>query len=739
MATQHNIEHIVLLMLENRSLDNLLGWLYENDVPNLNIPSLKPDERAYDGLQGLDLNALTNHAEHLSQPPVRGVSGLTIPSVSPGESFEQVNMQLFNTDTQASVDTHPTMNGYLADYVRVLRKDAHERGLSEQQTTEEVSFYAPHIMETHSPVQLPVLNQLARHYAVSDQWFSSVPSQTNTNRAFSLTGTSQGLVNNGYLETNPDAEMVEEILGMGLGDDRFLHKTIFNALEESGQSWKVFWETSMIPEKISKLLNLISSQSVDEVQQKIDHVISQIDLATGVFDTVFGTKLKQRLESIRALLPKLVPIKDYLAELSSGELDSCYTYRLFPALQKDINDLESHFAKIDDFHTMARDGNLPKFSYLEPYWTISESAVDRGVKTLFTEMGNDYHPPGNLNVAENYVQAVYESLTANQQAWQKTLFIITFDEPVGAYDHIPPGPATPPWGDGEPDFEPTIGFDGKPKPLLQNGFKFDRLGGRVPTLLISPHIAPSTVFRSDTNTPFDHTSMIKTVLKLLGHEEKIAEFGERVKHAPTFENVLNTSELRNDAREVDFLQRGKAIGQPLCYYDRFYLKNQNGDYICHSEEALKVSYITLPSGLEQFNLDVGLSAYFPTVNTQDKRVIFYAQKSADRPYQGPIKQHDVIKIISTETQQSTHVVLGAWRDSHDCYYFNDYLHGDNNTRQQWLVEQINGEETLTFGTQVKLENNWFSDQRLAHDDRWLQGKWLSTTRIGDTWTIEPVE
>ncbi|CAH9052332.1 hypothetical protein PSECIP111854_00945 [Pseudoalteromonas sp. CIP111854] len=743
MATQHNIEHIVLLMLENRSLDNLLGWLYEHDVPNVNIPPLKSGERAYEGLQDIDLRQLTNYAGKLSQAPIHGASGLTVPSNSPGEDYDNVQKQLFyinkpetedsETDKDGDLANYVTMGGYFAAYIKKLSGDEeHPSPLTEQ----DITFFAPHIMQTYSAHQLPVLNGLARHYAVCDHWFSSVPSQTNPNRAFSLTGTSQGLVDNGYLETNPNAEAIENHLGMGVGDDRFLHKTIFNALEESNESWMVFWETSMLPEKISTILNVLSSNTVDWIQQEIDSIIKGVEFISTNFDLTFDSETTKRLEEIKELLPKIVPTKDYLGELCSGELDSCYTYRLFPALHEGIDNLDSHFDKIEKFHSMARDGSLPKFSYLEPYWTISTSAVNRGMEALFTEMGNDYHPPGNVNVGENYVQSVYESLISNQQAWQKTLLIVTFDEPVGAYDHVPPGPATPPWGDGQPDFEPTKGFDGKPKALLQHGFEFNRFGGRVPTLLISPQIAPGTVFRSKTNTPFDHTSVIKTVLTMLGQEDKISEFGERVKNAPTFEHLLDSTNLRTDAHAVSFLNHTNSVGQPLKYYDRFYLKNQNGDYICQSSEALKHSALTLPGWLKHIGADLGLTAYFPTVNRQDKRVVFYAQKSDDRPCQGSIKQGDVIKIISTETQQSTHVVLGAWSDSFDCYYFNDYLHGDNNTRQEWRVESTNENESIKFGGQIKLENKWFSGKFLAHDDRLLQGKWLSTAHNGDTWTVE---
>ena len=74
--------------------------------------------------------------------------------------------------------------------------------------------------------------------------------------------------------------------------------------------------------------------------------------------------------------------------------------------------------------------------------------------------------------------------------------IVTYDEHGGCYDHVPPpAGATPP--------DTTVG---------EYGFDFTRFGVRVPTVLVSPLIAPGTVFRVATGaTPLDHTSILKTV------------------------------------------------------------------------------------------------------------------------------------------------------------------------------------------------------------------------------------
>ena len=92
-------------------------------------------------------------------------------------------------------------------------------------------------------------------------------------------------------------------------------------------------------------------------------------------------------------------------------------------------------------------------------------------------------------------------------SWNETLLIITFDEHGGTYDHV-----LPPTGAATPDKASDPG---------QNGFRFDRFGVRVPTILVSPWIEAGTVFRSNTATPLDHTSILATVRDWLGIPSRI--------------------------------------------------------------------------------------------------------------------------------------------------------------------------------------------------------------------------
>jgi phospholipase C len=121
--------------------------------------------------------------------------------------------------------------------------------------------------------------------------------------------------------------------------------------------------------------------------------------------------------------------------LTSGDLASSYTWRLFPQIEAKVPNAADHFQKLEDFHRRARGGQLPRFSYIEPYWSISHTS-NPGLQQFFSVSGNDYHPPSNMLVGEQFVKDVYTSLIANRDAWSKTLLIITFDEFVGSFDHV---------------------------------------------------------------------------------------------------------------------------------------------------------------------------------------------------------------------------------------------------------------------------------------------------------------
>ena len=154
------IEHLVVLMLENRSFDHMLGFC--------NIPGM-------DGLTGNEFNPdPTNPAG----PPIKVSNDAKYIGdfdPDPGHELFDVNVQIFS-NKDATPGLAPPMTGFVQSYLQVSGKI--ER--------------AKNAMKCFSPQRVPVLSTLARQYTVCDRWFSSVPGPTLPNRSFAHAATSLG-------------------------------------------------------------------------------------------------------------------------------------------------------------------------------------------------------------------------------------------------------------------------------------------------------------------------------------------------------------------------------------------------------------------------------------------------------------------------------------------------------------------------------------------------------------------
>jgi phospholipase C len=241
------------------------------------------------------------------------------------------------------------------------------------------------IMGYFAPGSLPALHELARHFAICDHWFSSVPGPTWANRFFAHSGTSLGRV-----------QMPESVSDSVLHPDLYLgydQDTIYDRLNEAGKSWRIYHGD--IP------------QSLVLTHQR----------------TVANAR--------------------------------CYEF--LDAFFNDASGEEEIF---------------PEYCFIEPcyYWPGQ----------------NDDHPPHTTLRAQALLASIYNALRQNERLWNSTLLIVLYDEHGGFYDHLPPPAAVPP-----------------DENVLPN-FAFDRLGVRVPALLISPWV-DRTVIKTD----FDHTSLLK--------------------------------------------------------------------------------------------------------------------------------------------------------------------------------------------------------------------------------------
>jgi phospholipase C len=236
-------DYVVVLMLENRSFDNLLGYLYPDGVPD-NAPAGK----TFEGVAGKNLaNPIPDTATGQSAPP-RGVTSIPVspvpdppdyhqPFPDPGEQYYHVNTQLFNVidgndkapyNLPSSVPTTPGMQGFVSDYIASFPLDDTDGGAGPK-----YQQYQP-IMQCFKPEQVPVLTTLAEQFAVFDHWFCSVPSHTCCNRAFWHAGTSWGhVINFG------DPDYYDENTASWVADS--IGETLFNKISDSGLSSPLDW------------------------------------------------------------------------------------------------------------------------------------------------------------------------------------------------------------------------------------------------------------------------------------------------------------------------------------------------------------------------------------------------------------------------------------------------------------------------------------------------------------------
>ncbi|MEZ0291890.1 MAG: alkaline phosphatase family protein, partial [Solirubrobacteraceae bacterium] len=132
---EDGLDHVVVVMFENRSFDNLLGRLYE------------PGEVAsFEGVIGKDLsNPIPEWAEHGANRgvvPYGVAKNMDTPNPDPGEEYTHINTQLFGVidppsnrgvlseqmiapyNLPADSAREPTMDGFVTDYISAFTAES---------------------------------------------------------------------------------------------------------------------------------------------------------------------------------------------------------------------------------------------------------------------------------------------------------------------------------------------------------------------------------------------------------------------------------------------------------------------------------------------------------------------------------------------------------------------------------------------------------------------------------------
>jgi phospholipase C len=415
------IDHIFVLMLENRAFDHMLGFSGITGVDLRGNPTVFNDGF---NTSLSNFNPATNTSFPVTTPAdfnlsrARDTSNQPTGDKDPGHEFDNTLLQLCGPGVSydPNVGYPPIDNsGFIRSYLD------HNAKIPER------------IMRCFDPKQLPVINQLAREFAICDQWFSSLPGPTWPNRLFAMAATSGGLDN------SPDS--VNSALLATINGFTFENGNIFDALDRKCIPWRIF--------------------AGDDF-----------------------------------------PVSALLQGMNTNRLRG----------------------KVRDFDDFASEVNKPDFGdnfvFIEPRYGAHEfDATGPGDFTC----GNSMHPLDDITRGEQLIKTVYEAIR-NSPHWERSLLIITFDEHGGFYDHVAPGPAVPPGDLVTADYQ-------------QFGFKFDRLGVRVPALVISAHTPRGVI----DHTRYDHTSILATVERMYG-----------------MDNLTNRDKAANDVRHLLGLQNPRT-------------------------------------------------------------------------------------------------------------------------------------------------------------------------------------
>ena len=169
----------------------------------------------------------------------------------------------------------------------------------------------------------------------------------------------------------------------------------------------------------------------------------------------------------------LMPSPSIMGQLTEAGVDWCVYFTDAPsaALVADSGGVsEERFKPIEDFLADAEAGTLPSVCFVEPGYTL-----------------NDDHPPHPPLLGQLFVGTVYKALADSPQ-YDRSLFIVDYDEHGGFYDHV-----APPKVEGEA--------------RVADGF--DQLGFRIPGIVAGPWAKAEVV-----HTQYEHVSVLSTIQEL---------------------------------------------------------------------------------------------------------------------------------------------------------------------------------------------------------------------------------
>jgi len=389
------VNHIVIMVQENRSFDTYFGQLPAYWAAN-GFSSQQFD--------GMPANASNPSFDGSSTVPAYHLATECIENLTPSWDESHLDWNL-----QEPTSSTATMDGFVYNGA----KYAMDEGYFDTAGIRAIGYY--------DGSDLNYYYFMASNFATSDRWFAPVLDRTQVNRLYLFAATSQGYAYPPGTDPADNAPLTAP--------------TIFDALQNAGVSWKVYYTDDVCPTVPGNVQRKVGAKSQD----------------------------------------------------TSPETGAC-TYLTQFAKYSPPNELPSNVVPVSQYLTDVQNGTLPSVAFIEAGY----------------ESGRDEHPSSGTNVQTGaaYVESLINPLM-NSISWKDSVFILTYDEPGGLYDHVPPVPAVSPDGIAPIDLLPgdvcTVGGG--------VNCDFTVTGFRLPLLVISPFTKKNYV----SHTPTDYTAMLKFI------------------------------------------------------------------------------------------------------------------------------------------------------------------------------------------------------------------------------------
>lgn len=490
-------EHVVFLMQENRSFDHTFGTLQ--------------------GVRGF------NDPRAIRQPNKNKV---WLQTNKKGQTYVPFRLDIQNTKI--------TWMGCLphswTDQTDAYNRGGMDRWLDVKQSGFKEFSDIPLTMGYYTREDIPFYYALADAFTICDQHFCSSLTGTNPNRLYFWTGTIRDQKRNGKaLVWNGDSEF----------SGKANWRTFPERLSEYGVDWKVYQ-------------NEISSCSAGYTGEE-NSWLSNFGCNVLEYFPQYGVKYSERYRTLLTQQKKELSEKLLKREKEEGSAEQQKEIRqALKRLEEEINkytdktlaDLSEH---TQELHRRAFVNNKQDASYMEletmryqdgdterqlriPKGDVLRQFrkdVDEGklptVSWLVPPQLFSDHPDSPWFGAW-YVSEVVDILTKNPEVWKKTIFILTYDENDGYFDHVvpfsPPNPYEKNTGKTTKGIDVTGEYVKREDQYAAESGRESHigLGYRVPMIIASPWTRGGWV----NSQVFDHTSPLQFLEKFIGHKKRCA-------------------------------------------------------------------------------------------------------------------------------------------------------------------------------------------------------------------------